>query len=93
MEVIKQFYPSITIKRKPPINLQSGDDALFGGPDYTYQTSASNLRYYKNAIVTQNGVVLSNLIPLRKLIVCYDQDFKKYQYRYIAHVPSKTQEN
>lgn len=85
MKIIRSLYPASVIKRTPPRNLEPGDEKYFGGPDFKFQTEDSNLLFYRNAFVTQDGIILKNLIPQKKLIVSYERDFKNYRYRYIGH--------
>jgi capsular polysaccharide biosynthesis protein len=86
MKIIKEFYPAVKIKRNPPANLRQGDEVYFGGPEFTYVTPPSALLHYKNAVVTQDGIIIKNLVPQKKLIVSYERDFRKYKFRYLAHV-------
>lgn len=86
MEIVKQIYPSVTIQRQPPKGIKAGDERLFGGPDFSYAIPASNILFYRKVFVTHHGIIIKNIQPQQKLIVCYEHDFKKYRYRYLFHV-------
>lgn len=83
MNIIKKIYPSALIKRKPPLNLQQGDDIYFGGPKYECLIPESNLCKFTDVLVTYNGVILDNFIPQKEFIICYENDFKKYWLKYV----------
>ncbi|HNP99862.1 MAG TPA: hypothetical protein PKK99_12455, partial [Bacteroidia bacterium] len=83
---MRQLYPETLVRRKPPRNLVVGDDYLFGGPTYDRVIKASYLNYFKNVIVSKDGIILKYLLPQKEFITCYSDDFKHYRFRYILHV-------
>ena len=86
MKVIRQLYSSQRMRRKAPLNLKKGDEAYFGGKSFEYTLPESSFIYVGKAMVTSQGIIMRHLLPLKRFIVCYGIDFKKYYFRYIGHV-------
>lgn len=86
MKIIRNLYPSLVVRRRPPKNLGPGEIQYFGGPGLSFTTPPSNFVFYKNAIVTHHGIILKNLRLQKDLIVSYEVDLKHYRWRFLAHV-------
>ena len=90
MAIVKLIYPSFTIKRRAPLNLKPGDEKFFDGFTFQIHFPASFLNVYKNVIISDIGVILKKFRLIKKLIACYDEDFKNYAIRYTAKLLFKT---
>ena len=90
MGILKLIYPGLTINRRAPVNLKQGDELFFGGSSFQSSLPASFLNYFQHVIVSDIGVIIKNFRLQKKLIVCYDEDFKKYAFRYLAKVLLRT---
>lgn len=90
MGIIKLIYPALTINRRKPVNLKQGNEIYFGGNLFQCTLPASFLNYFQNVIVSDIGVIIINFRLQKKLIACYDEDFKKFALRYMAKVLLRT---
>lgn len=90
MGIKKLIYPALVINRRAPANLKQGDEIFFGGNLFKCYLPASHLNYFQNVIVSDIGVIIKNFRLQKKLIVCYDEDFKKFALRYLAKVLFRT---
>src|SRR5437763_488443 len=79
---VKRLYSSIYLSRTPPLNLKQVDEAIFDKQALTYTVPDSYLVYIKNALVTDLGIIIKGLRPLKEFINCYEIDFKYYAFKY-----------
>lgn len=90
MGIIKLIYPALVVNRRAPANLKQGDEIFFGGNLFQCTLPASYLNCFQNVIVSDIGVVVKNFRLQKKLIACYDEDFKNYALRYLGKVLFRT---
>lgn len=86
MTVIRSLYPSQQVKRKAPCNLVQRDEKHFGGPAYLFTSQPSFLVKYKGCLVSNRGIIFKHGIPQKEFIVCYEEDFKAFKWRYTANM-------
>ncbi|MEO6304850.1 MAG: hypothetical protein ABIP51_16940, partial [Bacteroidia bacterium] len=80
MKLIRQFYPEETITKTLPLNIKKGDEVCFG--EMNYKIQPSGLYHIKNVKISPIGIIYQNFISLKKFIICYEIDFKKYRLKY-----------
>jgi signal peptidase I len=85
MKSVRTIYYPACIKRQAPVSMKPEDLGAFENLKcYTFNNS--DLLKFDNVLLTSNGVIFHNFKPYKALVNCFEQDFRKYWFRFLIKV-------